>query len=148
MATAATTGLAENELLAVVRAGGWRFALPLRKVARVLSAAMPVKVPAGERSAFVVRLGDELVPLDFGAALFGADEVVLGLEDKMVVLALPGGPRILWVEAVEDVVPFAPAPDGERPPPWVACFTGGEATLAVVDVDALAHDAPGGDPPA
>jgi len=86
--------------------------------------------------------------VDFGAALFGADEVVLGLEDKMVVLTLPEGARILWVEAVEDVVPFVTAPEGkERPPPYVACFTGGRATLAVVDVDALAHDAPGGGPP-
>lgn len=134
--------LAEGELLAVLRVGGWRFGLPMGCVSQVLSAAMPVKVPRGDGAAFVVRLGEALVPVVFGAALFGRAEVALGLCDKMVVLALPQGECVLWVEAVEDLVPFvpvgAPAADAGR---FVACFSGGDPTLAVLDLGALAAEA-------
>lgn len=130
--------MSPGELLVVMRVAGWRCALPLARVERVLSAAMPVRVPRGEGASFVVRLGETLAPVVFAAALFGAAGVELRLADKMVVLRLPRGECVLWVEAVEDLAPYvplgnaAPAPAGGE---YVACFSGGDESLAVLDLD-------------
>ncbi|MDP1822799.1 MAG: chemotaxis protein CheW [Archangium sp.] len=124
-----------GESLVVMRVGGWRCAIPLARVERVLSAAMPLKVPRGDDSAFVVRLGDTLAPVIFAAALFGAGEVELRLTDKMVVLRLPEGPCVLWVEAVEDLAPHVPLGDRAPAGRYVACFSGGDDSLAVLDLD-------------
>lgn len=119
-----------------MRAGGWRLLLPLRAVERVLPAAMPAARPAAEAAPPVVALGQELVPVVFAAALLGEREVRLEARQQMVLLAGDGRRALLWVDAVEDVVPHAPAP----PPPgapdalvagWSA---GGERPLAVLDV--------------
>jgi len=139
--------VAPGELLAVLRVGGWRCGVPLGLVVRVLSAAMPVKVPRGEGTSFVLRLGEALAPVVFGAALFGASAVELGVSDKMVVLRLPGGDCVLWVDAVEDLAPYVPlnAPAPADAGPWVACFSGGEPTLAVLDLEKVAAEyLPGG----
>lgn len=132
--------LSEGELLAVVRVGGWRCAIPLVDVVQVLSAAMPVKVPTGDGASYAVRLGQHLAPVIFGAALFGATAVELRLADKMVVLRRPTGDCVLWVDSVEDLAPYVPLPqragvDGGR---YVACFSGGAETLAVLNLEEVA----------
>src|SRR6185503_5450177 len=91
-----------GELLATLRAGAMRFAVPLSQVDRVISAAMPVAVPGAP--SYALRVGDELLPLYFGAALFGADEVTLGAQDKVVVLTAGSRRLAFWVDAVEDIV--------------------------------------------
>lgn len=123
--------------LMVVRTATWRFAVPMSDVERVLAAAMPVGLPSAT-GALAVRLDDALVPVVFGASLFGADEVTLRAGDKMVVLASDKGRTILWVDAVEDVVPFVPMPVGPSADlEWVSCVSGGDETLAVLDAGTL-----------
>ncbi len=127
--------------LMVVRTATWRFAVPMSDVERVLAAAMPVGLPSASGT-LAVRLDDALVPVVFGASLFGADEVTLRAGDKMVVLASDAGRTILWVDAVEDVVPFVPLPAGASAVApadldWVSCVSGGDETLAVLDAGTL-----------
>lgn len=124
----------------MVRSAGWRFAVAMADVERVLAAGMPVGLPSAH-GALAIRLDETLVPIAFGAALFGAEEVALRASDKMVVLSSGTQRTILWVDAVEDMVPFVPLPPGAAESPvdlaWVSCVSGGAETLAVLDADAL-----------
>lgn len=129
----------ENEQLLTARIGSFRVAVPMKDVARVLQAALPVVVP-GAQVPHCLRVGDQLVPLVFGPALFGATEAKLNLEDKVLLLG-EGAERLsLWVSAVEEVVPFV-AWKGEQPAaaasPWVSAVSAGEQTLPVLDTAAL-----------
>jgi chemotaxis signal transduction protein len=114
--------------------------LPLRFVERVLGAALPTVRPSTSGDAApVVAVGDALVPVIFADALLGADEARLKAQDQMVLLRHGGRRALLWVDAVEEVVEFAPAP----PPPGageervVAGYSGGDRPLAVLDVPTL-----------
>lgn len=142
--------LGEGEELVSVRAGAWRFLVPLRHVERVLPAAMPAARPAADAAAPVVAVGAELVPVVFASALVGTAEVKLAAAQQMVVLADRGRWAILWVDAVEDVVAHAPAPEppeGTRSD-LVLAWSGPSRPLAVLDVprvlDLATHALPGG----
>ncbi|MHB8874738.1 MAG: chemotaxis protein CheW [Myxococcaceae bacterium] len=134
--------LENTEPLAVLRVGDWRFALPLRHVERVFSAALPIAVPSvGPAPAMAVRIEDDLVPVTFAATLLGAADILLKPEHKMVLLASGKRRVILWVDAVEEIVPYQPI-EGKIELPadrsgWVAGYTGGERTLAILDPAAM-----------
>jgi hypothetical protein len=128
-------GLRVGEDLVTVRAGAWRLLVPLRNVERVVSAAMPAARPALAAASPVVALGDDLVPVVFAEALLGAAEVRLAPDHQMVLLGAGGRRALLWVDAVEDVVPHAPA----TAPPGTAAdlvvgWSGAGRPLAVLDV--------------
>jgi hypothetical protein len=131
--------LRSGEKLVAVRAAGWRLLVPLRDVERVIPAAMPAARPAVDAAAPVVAVGGDLVPVVFAGALVGAREVRLEARHQMVLLAGRDRRAVLWVDAVEDVVPHAPAP----PPPGhaaaelVLCWSGADRPLAVLDVPRL-----------
>jgi hypothetical protein len=113
--------------------------VPLRAVERVIPAAMPSARPAADATAPLVAIGDDLVPVVFAGALLGEREVRLDARHQMVLLAASGRRALLWVDAVEDVVPHAPAPPppGGGPPDLVLCWSGGDRPLAVLDVPRL-----------
>lgn len=133
--TPADTLLAEEELV-TVRAGAWRLLLPLRHVERVVAAAMPAARPAPAARHPVVALGDDLVPVLFAEALLGAAEVRLAPEHQMVLLGAGGRRALLWVDAVEEVVPHAPAaaPGADARGDLVLGWSGAQRPLAVLDV--------------
>jgi hypothetical protein len=128
--------LRAGEELVRVRAGAWRLLVPLRHVERVLQAAMPAARPASSSAAPVVALGDALVPVVFAGALVGASEVRLAADQQMVLLACDGRRALLWVDAVEDVVPHGPAAEGagSGPADLILAWSGPERPLAVLDV--------------
>jgi chemotaxis signal transduction protein len=114
--------------------------LPLRFVERVLSAALPAARPAASGDAApVVAVGGALVPVLFADALLGADEARLGAEDQMVLLRHGERRALLWVDAVEEVVEFAPVPPpaGAGEERVVAAYSGASRPLAVLDVPRL-----------
>jgi chemotaxis signal transduction protein len=137
-ASARTSGdiLRPREELVALRAGGWRLLVPLRHVERVLSAAMPAACPGATAAPPLVALGQALVPVVFASALVGAAEVRLSASDQMVVLAGGGRRAVLWVDAVEDVVPHEPAaaPPRTADRDLVLAWSGPERPLAVLDV--------------
>lgn len=128
--------LAPGEELVQVRAGAWRMLLPMRFVERVFGAALPAVRPDAPP---VVAIGAALVPVLFADALLGAPEVGIDAEDQMVLLRDGARRALLWVDAVEEVVGYAPVPappDGaERS--IVAAFSGAARPLAVLDVPRL-----------
>ncbi len=130
--------LEPREELIVVRAGAWRFLVPTRNVERIHPAALPAAVPATETAAPMIALGADLVPVVFAQALFGATEARLAKEHKMVLLSERHRRALLWVDAVEDVVEHAPVekPEGSEEE-LVAGWSGGDRTLAVIDVSRL-----------
>lgn len=134
--------LTNAEPLAVVRVGAWKLALPLRAVQQVFSAAMPTAVPSNRPTpAMAVRIGDELVPVAFAAALLGVEQLTMRPEDKMVLLDADGGRVVLWVDAVEEIVPYEPLQGRVEVPGadggWVAGFSAGEHAMAVLDPSRL-----------
>jgi chemotaxis signal transduction protein len=131
--------LRPGEELVAVRAAGWRLLVPLRVVERVLQAAMPAARPAREATAPVVAIGDDLVPVVFAGALLGEREVRLGAQQQMILLREGGRRALLWVDAVEDVVPHAPAapPPGGGARDLVLGWSGADRPLAVLDVPAV-----------
>lgn len=132
-------GLLPDEDLVAVRTGAWRMLVPLRHVERVLPAAMPAARPSVSAASPVIALGDERVPVVFAGALAGAGEVSLAGSHQMVLLRSEGRQAVLWVDAVEDVVPHAPAaaPEGVAGGDLVLAWSGAERPLAVLDVPQL-----------
>jgi hypothetical protein len=110
--------------------------LPMRFVERVLGAALPAARPDAPP---VVAIGAALIPVLFADALLGEPEVGIDAEDQMVLLRDGTRRALLWVDAVEEVVEYAPVP----PPPGspersiVAAFSGAARPLAVLDVPRL-----------
>jgi hypothetical protein len=97
---------------------------------------MPAARPAASAAAPVVAIAGELVPVVFAGALVGATEVRLAPDQQMVLLAAGSRRALLWVDAVEDVVPHGPvsAPGGEGPADLILAWSGPERPLAVLDV--------------
>ncbi len=133
--------LEEGEPLALLRVGSWRFSVPLRRVARVMGAAMPVGIPepaSQDGLSSAVRVQDRLVPVVYAALLFGAKDVELRMDQKMVLLSTSQGDLLLWVDAIEDILPFAPLPaPSQDAVGWAEGFCGGELAHAVLDVERL-----------
>ena len=99
---------------------------------------MPAARPAADAAAPVVAVGGDLVPVVFAAALLGEREVRLAASQQMVLLACDGRRALLWVDAVEDVVPHAPAPAPPGgAPDLVLCWSDANRPLAVLDVPRL-----------
>ena len=139
---------APGDALLVARSGAFRLLLPLERVARIHPAALPAARLASDGPATpVVRVGDALLPVLFAEALLGGGEAWLRPGDQLV--ELTDGPRqaLLWVSAVEEVVPCRPLPPpAGRRPDLVAGYAEADVPLAVLDVPravALALDAPG-----
>jgi hypothetical protein len=111
----------------------------MREVERVLPAAMPAARPSTGAAPPVVALGAALVPVVFAGALVGAREVRLEARQQMVLLSDGARRALLWVDAVEDVVPHAPAaaPPGSAAPDLVLAWSGADRPLAVLDVPRL-----------
>jgi hypothetical protein len=110
----------------------------MRAVERVLPAAMPAARPAAGAAAPVVAVGGALLPVVFAGALVGAAEVRLEARQQMVLLADGARRALLWVDAVEDVVPHAPAPAPPGgAPDLVLAWSGADRPLAVLDVPRL-----------
>jgi hypothetical protein len=139
-ADAPTSGdeLRVGEELLVACAGPWRLLVPLRHVTRVHAAALPAAQPAGAAVAPIVVVDGARWPVVFAAALVGATEVRLRAGDQLIALEHGERRALLWVNAVEDVVAHAPAPDGAPPPPaaLLAAHSGPRA-LSVLDVPRL-----------
>jgi chemotaxis signal transduction protein len=135
-----------GEDLAILRVGDWRCLVPARSIDRVLAAVAPIAVPGADAPGrLYVRVGGELLPLVFGSALLGADSAALRPSQKMVLLEADGRRWVLCVDAVEDLIPFAPL-DGAAHPlelagGWTCALSGGERTLPVLDLDRLARSA-------
>lgn len=108
----------------------------MRSVERVLSAAMPAARPAREAAPPVVAVGEALLPVVFAAALVGEREVRLAAGQQMVLVRDRGRRALLWVDAVEDVVPHAPAtpPADGAARDLVLAWSGAERPAAVLDV--------------
>lgn len=131
--------LEPGEPLVVVRSGPWRLLLPMRHVERVYEAALPSAVPSRDGAAppLLVIAG---APLEvfFVQTLFGAKEIRLRAEDKVVLLRVGERRAVLWVDAVEELVPFEPcqrALDGAAPrSEFVAAICAAPTPLAVLDV--------------
>jgi len=110
----------------------------MRHIERVHEASLPAAVPsAADPSNPVLALGRELVPVVFCDALFGATEVHLGAEDKMILLSEGGRRMFLWVSAAEEVVGYEPVSEGSSPLELAVGFSGRDLPLAVLDVPAL-----------
>jgi len=128
--------LRHGDALVQVRCGAFGLLLPLEAVERVLPAALPAARPAaGGPGHPVVSVGGDLLPVLFGEALLGEPEARLRPEDQLVLLRDGPGRALLWVSAVEDVVPcrpLAPPPGAEGP--LVAGWSGEAEPLAVLDV--------------
>lgn len=130
--------LTQGEDLVMARTGSWRLLVPMRYVERVHEASLPAAVPSdADPSSPVMALGEELVPVVFCDALFGATEVQLGAEDKMILLSEGGRRAFLWVSAAEEVVGYEPVSEGSGPLELAAGFSGRGLPLAVLDVPGL-----------
>lgn len=131
-------GLRPREELVLVRAGAWRFLVPMRHVERVHGAALPAARPsAGELAAPLVAVGPDLLPVVFAASLLGEGEVRLAASQQMVELGTGARRALLWVDAVEEVVehsPVDPPASGGGPGGLVLAWSGVERPLAVLDV--------------
>jgi chemotaxis signal transduction protein len=135
------SALARGEDLVVLRSGTWRLLVPMRNVERIYDAALPTVVPSVEGARHpVMTVGGVLVPVLFCEALFGGDQVSLDTADKMVLLKSGDRRALLWVDAVEEIVGYAPVsamPDGPESSDLFTGFSGTERALAVLDVPKL-----------
>lgn len=134
------TGLSRGEPLTLMRAAGWRFAVPMARVHRILSAAMPMAMPSvdGDGLSLRLRLGPDVLPFVYAPVLFGEREAVLHPDAKMVVLETAAGKCVLWVDTVEDIVSYVPLPSGDgdaAQSEWVLAISAGQASTPVLDVD-------------
>ncbi len=121
----------------MVRAGHWRMLLPVRHVERIHPAALPAARPGAPALSPVLSVDGALLPVAFAAALTGASSVEMRAHHQIVELAAGGRRGLLWVEAVEDVVPLEPA-EGEAPDTaLVAGWSGAGHPLPILDVPRL-----------
>lgn len=129
----------------MLRSGSWRFSVPLSDVERIFSAAMPVAIPDldadGGGSGFAVRLADRLVPIVYASVLFGGEDVELRPDQKLVLVRTRRGELALWVDAVEDLVHYAPLDDASVSTLLLqglaSGFCAGHPSHAVLDVHCL-----------
>lgn len=135
-AAQARESLAPGEPLLQLRCGPWRALLRLREVERVLEAALPSAAPTAAPGALpTVALEGEPLPVLFGEALLGAERVTLRAGDKLVALRHGARRALLWVSAVEDVVPAGPI--GPAVGDWTLGTCG---EVAVLDLPRLLDD--------
>lgn len=129
--------LRPGDPLLVARSGAFRLLVPLDDVGRVHPAALPAARLASDGLAMpVVGVGEALLPVLFAEALLGAGEAWLRPGDQLLELRARGGKALLWVSAVEEVVPCRPvAPPPGRRPDLVAGYADADGPLAVLDVD-------------
>ncbi len=123
----------------MVRAGHWRMLLPVCHVQRIHAAALPAARPGSPALAPVISVEGSMLPVAFAAALAGSSAVEMRAHHQLVELAAGGRRGLLWVDAVEDVVPHAPAaaPDVAAGPDLVLGWSGADRPLAVLDVARL-----------
>jgi chemotaxis signal transduction protein len=127
---------APGEALVRVRGGAFHLLLPLAAVERVLPAALPAVRPEVEPDAApVVAVAGDLLPVLFAEALLGEPAVRLRPEDQLLLLRQGAQQALLWVSAVEEVLPCQPRP----PPPGgrgqlLTGWSGLDDPLAVLDV--------------
>jgi hypothetical protein len=131
------SALTPGEELVLVRSGPWRLLVPLRHVERVHEAALPSPVPGAAAHPRLCVRGD-LLPVLFCEALLGASEVALSPSDKLLELASGDLRGLLWVGAVEELVPYCPVEGGGggAPPGLALGFSGSAGALPVLDVAA------------
>jgi hypothetical protein len=138
--------LRRGEELAILRVGDWRCLVPARSIDRVLAAVAPIAVPGADPPGrLYVRIGADVLPLIFGGALLGWDAASVGPSHKMILLSAAERRFLLCVDAVEDLVPFAPLEGAttqlELGGSWTCALSTGERTLPVLDLERLAHAA-------
>jgi len=121
----------------VVRTGHWKMLLPVCHVQRVHPAALPAPRPGSPPLAPVISVDGSLLPVAFAAALAGASSVEMRAHHQLVELAAGARRGLLWVEAVEDVVPFEPAPGDASGDALVAGWSGATRPLPILDVPRL-----------
>lgn len=125
-----------GDALLVARSGPFRLLVPLGQVERVHPAALPAaRLDCGGATHPVVRVGEALLPVLFAEALLGAGEAWLRPGDQLLHLTDGGRQALLWVSAVEEVVPCQPIPPPPgRRPDLVAGYAEADGPLAVLDV--------------
>lgn len=121
----------------MVRAGHWRMLLPVCHVQRVHPAALPAARPGSPALAPVISIEGSMLPVAFAAALAGASSVDMRPHHQLVELAADGRRGLLWVEAVEDVVPLEPAPGDTPDDALVSGWSGAARPLPILDVSRL-----------
>jgi hypothetical protein len=102
----------------------------------VVQAALPALRPgAGARAHPVVAVRGALLPVLFAEALLGGDEVSLRPGDQLLLLRDGERRALLWVSALEEVLPFEPLPPpAGAPDALVAGWSSAPEPLAVLDV--------------
>jgi hypothetical protein len=130
-------GVPATEELVVVRAGHWRILLPVCHVRRIHQAALPAARPGSPPLPPVIAVDGSLLPVAFAAALAGASSVEMRAHHQLVELAAGDRRGLLWVEAVEDVVPLEPAPGETSGDALVSGWSGATRPLPILDVPRL-----------
>ena len=136
VSTLGETAAPADELV-VVRAGHWRMLLPVCHVQRVHPAALPAARPGSPSLPPVISVEGILLPVAFAAALAGASSVEMRAHHQLVELAAGTRRGLLWVEAVEDVVPLEPVPGETAAGGLVSGWSGAARPLPILDVPNL-----------
>ncbi len=121
----------------MVRAGHWRMLVPVAHVRRIHPAALPAARPSSPAQAPVVSVEGVMLPVAFAAVLTGASSVEMRAHHQMVELAADGRIGLLWVDAVEDVVPLEPAAGEVSGDTLVVGWSGAARPLPILDVPRL-----------
>ena len=121
----------------MVRAGHWRMLLPVCHVRRIHPAALPAARPGSPALAPVISVEGSMLPVAFAAALAGSSTVEMRAHHQLVELAAGGRRGLLWVDAVEDVVPFVSAPGETSEATLVQGWSGAARPLPILDVPRL-----------